>query len=210
MAQEAVVPLATAPVASDPPVVGDTPAPTAASTAAPPVASPIAPPIAPTAAPIDAAPKDAAPKKKECKPGFGCVTDRPIPRFVTLKTNEGNARRGPGSEHRIDWTFTKAGMPLKLTAEFDNWRRVEDVDGEGGWMHYSLLSGSRSVLVTQDMTEFLSKPDDLGEVNFRAELGVVGRLLECSVDWCRVSIDRTRGWVRKGALWGVTLDEVVE
>ncbi len=156
------------------------------------------------------APMDAAPKRKECKSGIGCVTDRPIPRFVTLKTNEGNARRGPGSEHRIDWVFTKAGMPLKLTAEFDNWRRVEDVYGEGGWMHYSLLSGWRSALVTQDMTEFLSKPEDLGEVKFRAELGVMGRLLECSVDWCRVSIDGNRGWVRKGALWGVTLDEVVE
>jgi len=150
-----------------------------------------------------------AAKKKVCKPGIGCVTDRPLPRFVTLKTNAGNARRGPGSEHRIDWVFRRAGMPLKLTAEFDNWRRVEDIDGEGGWMHYTLLSGSRSVLVAQNMTEFLTKPDDLAEVAFRAEVGVVGRLLRCGIDWCRVAVEGQRGWVRKGALWGVGPDELV-
>ncbi len=152
-----------------------------------------------------------SPKKKECQPGIGCVTDRPLPRYVTLKTNEGNARRGPGPEHRIDWVFTRAGMPLKLTAEFDNWRRVEDAEGEGGWMHYALLSGSsRSVLVTQDLTEFLAKPDDLAEVVFQAERDVIGRILECSPDWCRVLIGGERGWVRKGALWGVDPQETVE
>ena len=149
-------------------------------------------------------------KKKECKPGIGCVTDRPLPRYVTLKTNEGNARRGPGPEHRIDWVFTRAGMPLKLTAEFDNWRRVEDADGEGGWMHYTLLSGTRSALVAQDLTEFLAKPDDLAEVVYQSESGVIGRLLECSIDWCRVSVEGQRGWVRKGALWGVDPQELVE
>ncbi|MGL6209210.1 MAG: SH3 domain-containing protein [Paracoccaceae bacterium] len=151
-----------------------------------------------------------ATKKKECKPGIGCVTDRPLPRYVTLKTSEGNARRGPGPEHRIDWEFKRAGMPLKLTAEHDNWRRVEDAEGEGGWMHYSLLSGTRTVLVMQNLTEFLADPDDLAEVTFQAEQGVIGRLLECNADWCRVSIEGQRGWVRKGALWGVDATEVIE
>lgn len=151
-----------------------------------------------------------AAKKKDCTPGIGCVTDRPLPRYVTLKTNEGNARRGPGTEHRIDWVFTRAGMPLKLTAEFDNWRRVEDADGEGGWMHYTLLSGTRSVLVAQDLTEFLARADDLAEVVFQSERGVIGRLLECSIDWCRVTVEGQRGWVRKGALWGVDPLEAFE
>ena len=155
--------------------------------------------------------QEVQPKKKLCQPGIGCVTDLPLPRYVTLKTNEGNARRGPGPEHRIDWVFKRAGMPLKLTAEFDNWRRVEDADGEGGWMHYALLSGSkRSVLVVQALTEFLSRPDDLAEVEFQAEKDVVGRVLECSVDWCRIAIEGERGWVRKGALWGIEPAEVIE
>jgi SH3-like domain-containing protein len=169
-----------------------------------------------TAAPESGAPETDAPVKsdkppeKQCQPDVGCVTNLPLPRFVSLKGSEGNARRGPGLTHRIDWVFTRAGMPLRITAEYENWRRVEDAEGAGGWVHYSLLSGVRSVLVTLDMAELRDTPDATSPVVAQAELGVVGRLLECNPDWCRVSLDGTRGWVLKTALWGVKADELVE
>jgi SH3-like domain-containing protein len=152
----------------------------------------------------------AAPADKACKPDVGCVTNLPLPRFVSLKGNEGNARRGPGLTHRIDWVFTRAGMPLIITAEYENWRRVEDQDGAGGWVHYSLLSGVRSALVTLDMAEFHDAPDGEAAVTVQAELGVVGRILECQPDWCRLTIGGEKGWVRKTALWGVQPDETIE
>lgn len=136
-------------------------------------------------------------------PTRGPVTGLPLPRYVSLKTSEGNARRGPGLTHRIDWVFTRPGMPLRVTAEHENWRRVEDAEGAGGWVHYSLLSGVRSVLVTEDLTELLAKPDLRASVVARAEMRVVARLLECDGAWCRIARDGTRGWVRKSALWGV-------
>lgn len=150
------------------------------------------------------------PPEKQCQPDVGCVTNLPLPRFVSLKGSEGNARRGPGLTHRIDWVFTRAGMPLKITAEFENWRRVEDFEGAGGWVHYSLLSGVRTVLVILDMAELRDAPDDGSTVVAQAELGVIGRVLECNPAWCRVSLDGTRGWIRKTAVWGVKEDEVVE
>ncbi|NGM47374.1 SH3 domain-containing protein [Rhodobacter sp. SGA-6-6] len=160
--------------------------------------------------PGDAAAQPAAKKEKDCKPGFGCVTNLPLPRFVSLKGDEGNARRGPGLTHRIDWVFTRPGMPLKITAEFDNWRRVEDQDGAGGWVHYALLSGVRSVVVTLDMAELRSSPDPAAPVVAQAELGVIGRVLECLPDWCRIQSGGERGWVAKTALWGVLPGEVIE
>lgn len=143
-------------------------------------------------------------------PNIGAVTQLPLPRYVSLKTNEGNARRGPGLTHRIDWVFTRAGMPLKVTAEYENWRRVEDADGAGGWVHYSLLSSSRTALVSQDMAEFMSKPEAGSTVVFQAEFGVIGRLLECSLDWCRLSVEGEKGWARKSAIWGVEPEEIIE
>jgi SH3-like domain-containing protein len=150
------------------------------------------------------------PPEKQCQPDVGCVTNLPLPRFVSLKGSEGNARRGPGLTHRIDWVFTRAGMPLRITAEFENWRRVEDSEGAGGWVHYSLLSGVRTVLITLDMAELRDAPDADSTVIAQAELGVVGRVLECNPDWCRVSLDGTRGWLQKSALWGVKADEIIE
>ena len=134
----------------------------------------------------------------------------PLPRYVSLKGSEGNARRGPGLTHRIDWVFTTPGMPLRITAEYEHWRRVEDSEGMGGWVHYSLLSGVRSVLVTRDMAEFRALPDATAAPLFQAELGVIGRLLECSPDWCRISAGGEKGWIEKSALWGVDPGEFVE
>jgi SH3-like domain-containing protein len=166
----------------------------------------LAPALAPVSTEVAAQP-DAAPAQD---PNRGAVTNLPLPRYVTLKSNEGNARRGPGLTHRIDWVFTRAGMPLRVTAEFEHWRRIEDQDGEGGWVHYSLLSGARSALVTAEMADFRDTPDDAARVAFRAESGVVGRLLECTANWCRMSVNGDRAWVRKTQIWGVDPEEIIE
>lgn len=162
------------------------------------------PPVANPARPV-AGPPAPAPDTSR-----GAVTSLPLPRFVSLKTNEGNARRGPGLTHRIDWVFTRAGMPLRITAEYENWRRIEDAEGAGGWVHYSMLSGARAVLVTVNLVDALEDPVEGALVNFQAEAGVVGRVQECNADWCRIGVDGHRGWVRKTALWGVNAGEVVE
>ena len=140
-------------------------------------------------------------------PGRGPVTNLPLPRFVTLKGSEGNARRGPSLSHRIDWVFKLPGMPLKITAEFGHWRRVEDRDGAGGWVHYSLLSGVRNVIIQQDMTELHSRPDTGANVVAVAEAGAIMRLGTCKLDWCEVEQDGVDGWAEKAVLWGVFPDE---
>ena len=144
------------------------------------------------------------------EPARGAVTNLPLPRFVSLKKGDVNVRRGPGLTHRIDWVFKRAGMPLRITAEYEHWRRVEDATGEGGWVQYAMLSGARSVLVATDMAEFRGRANGASEVAFQAERGVIGRLLECAPDWCEVAVDGNKGWVMKTDLWGVEADELVE
>nr|WP_261384524.1 SH3 domain-containing protein [Vannielia litorea] len=140
----------------------------------------------------------------------GPVTNLPLPRFVSLKADEGNVRRGPSLSHRVDWVFTRRNMPLEVTAEYGHWRRVRDREGAGGWVHYSLLSGVRTALVEEDMVALRMKPDDEAPVNARAEAGVVARVSECNLDWCWVIAGGERGWVRKAALWGVKREEILE
>lgn len=152
-----------------------------------------------------------APAARTQEPGGttrGAVTNLPVPRYVSLKGSEGNARRGPSLSHRIDWVFRHAGMPLRVVAEFGHWRRVEDKDGAGGWIHYALLSGVRTALVTQDMVELRSRPHPDADIVARAEMGAIVRLGECNPDWCRISGAGQRGWVPKTAIWGVDPDEV--
>lgn len=138
----------------------------------------------------------------------GPVTNLPLPRFVSMKASEGNVRRGPSLTHRIDWVFKRRDMPLQITAEYGHWRRVQDRDGAGGWVHYALLSGVRTVLIEADMTPIYSRPDRQSPIAAAFELGVVARLGSCGAAWCRISSGGYRGWVEKDAIWGVFPDEI--
>lgn len=133
----------------------------------------------------------------------GPVTNLPIPRFVSLKVNEANVRRGPSLSHRIDWVFRRKGMPLQVVGEFGHWRRVQDRDGVGGWVHYSLLSGVRTALIESDLTPLHAREDPNSQVNAYLEAGVIARIEECDPEWCRLRADGYRGWVPRTAFWGV-------
>ncbi|WP_116599522.1 SH3 domain-containing protein [Primorskyibacter marinus] len=138
----------------------------------------------------------------------GPVTNLPVPRFVSMKASEGNVRRGPSLTHRIDWVFKRRDMPLEITAEYGHWRRVRDRDGAGGWVHYSLLSGVRTVLVEREMLDLRIRPDDDAQVAARLEMGVIARLNECTLKWCQLSAGGYNGWAPKADLWGVKPDEL--
>ena len=115
------------------------------------------------AAPHEAAAQDAQ--------EVGAVTGFPIPRYVSIKASEANARRGPSRSHRIDWVFQRRNMPVQIVAEHGHWRRIVDRDGAGGWMHYSLLSGVRTAIIETDMLELRQRPDPAAPVVAQAELG---------------------------------------
>jgi len=50
----------------------------------------------------------------------------PIPRFVSLRSNEVNLRTGPGLTYPIDWIYKRDGMPVEVIQEFDTWRKIRD------------------------------------------------------------------------------------
>ncbi|MEL6377488.1 MAG: SH3 domain-containing protein, partial [Pseudomonadota bacterium] len=104
----------------------------------------------------------------------------------------------------------RCGEALEITAEHGHWRRVRDRDGAGGWIHYSLLSGTRTALVENDLITIYAQPDKGTLQVAQLELGVVARLDKCDLDWCRISAGGYRGWTKKRFLWGVKPDEVID
>ena len=140
----------------------------------------------------------------------GPVTNLPIPRFVSLKASEGNVRRGPSLTHRVDWILKLRNMPLQVVAEHGHWRKVLDFEGAGGWIHYSLLSGTRTILVQQDSVDILKHPVPKTLINAKLERNVLAWVTACELQWCEISADGYKGWAPKAALWGVSGDEVFE
>lgn len=139
----------------------------------------------------------------------GGVTDLPLPRFVSLRADEVNLRSGPGTRYPIEWVYIRRGLPVEITAEYDNWRRIREFDGTTGWVHRSLLSGHRTVLVAGDIRTLFAEPDAASRPLLRAEPGVQGTLLSCSGTWCRVAIGDVRAFIPRTHIWGVYADEQI-
>lgn len=139
----------------------------------------------------------------------------PLPRFVSLKSDRVNLRKGPSTEHPVAWEFRRAGLPVEIIAEFENWRQVRDSEGAEGWVFHSLLSGRRTALVAPwekgTVTVPLYERRSTGsDIVAHLEVGVLGSVLRCDGEWCEFSVDGYSGWVRQDRLWGVYRGETVE
>ncbi|MEQ8369368.1 MAG: SH3 domain-containing protein [Alphaproteobacteria bacterium] len=136
-------------------------------------------------------------------PAIGSVTGLALPRYVSLRGAEANLRTGPGLRYPIDWVYQRAGMPLLVVAEFEQWRRVRDRHGDEGWLHRALLSVRRTAIVVADEPVALRRAAsaDAAVVAWLAG-GVIAALGECADGWCRLSVAGHDGWVRRAALWG--------
>jgi SH3-like domain-containing protein len=121
----------------------------------------------------------------------GTVSGLPVPRFVSLKADKVNLRAGPTRDNDVTWVFTRAGLPVEITAESENWRKIRDSEGTEGWVYHSLLSSRRTVLVApwskKDETfPLYDSGDRNAQVTARLQPSVLGSVKSCDKQWCRI------------------------
>lgn len=138
----------------------------------------------------------------------------PVPRYVSLKSDNVNVRAGPTKDNDVSWIFTRAGLPVEITAEYENWRRIRDSEGSEGWVYHSLLSGRRTAVVTMkqkdDLAPIHARADISSDVAARLQAGVVTQVKRCLSGWCRVFGAGFDGWIEQQRLWGVYADEKLD
>jgi SH3-like domain-containing protein len=138
----------------------------------------------------------------------------PVPRYVSLKSDHVNVRAGPTKDNDVAWVYTRSGLPVEITQEFENWRRVRDSEGAEGWVYHSLLSGRRTAVITMknkdDLASLYEQADAASAVSARLQAGVVAQVRHCASGWCHVTGSGFDGWIEQQRLWGVYADEKVE
>lgn len=144
----------------------------------------------------------------------GAVSGLPVPRYVSLKSDHVNVRGGPTKDNDVSWVYTRAGLPVEITAEFENWRRVRDSEGAEGWVYHSLLSGRRTAVVTlkskDDLAPLYDRADPTSPVAAKLQAGVVASVKRCASGWCRIAGEGFDGWIEQQRLWGVYADEKID
>jgi SH3-like domain-containing protein len=139
-----------------------------------------------------------------------------VPRFVSLKSDKVNVRGGPTKENDVAWIYTRAGLPVEITAEYENWRRIRDWEGAEGWVWHSMLSGRRTGLVQPNAKaadEYIpihASADGDSGVTARLQRGVLGKVKQCTGKWCRIVGEGFDGWVEQERLWGVYPHEKID
>jgi SH3-like domain-containing protein len=134
----------------------------------------------------------------------------PIPRYVSLRSDEVNIRTGPGVQYPIEWVFTRRSMPVEVVEQFEHWRKIRDIEGTTGWVHQSMLSGKRFAIVTGEVRSLRRKPEQEAAEAARLEPGVIGQILECEGRFCRIEAGGIKGWLARSEFWGVYPNETVK
>ena len=134
--------------------------------------------------------------------------EQSVPRFAIVKSNQVNARSGPGTTYPIEWVFVSKGEPIKIIAEFEQWRKVEDVEGKGGWIHSSVLSPKRSVVIIgNNVQKLLAQDDPKSRIIAKIEPGLRCVLDKCRKHWCKIKCDGYKGWIEAPSIWGILKSE---
>jgi SH3-like domain-containing protein len=138
----------------------------------------------------------------------------PVPRYVSLKSDRVNVRIGPTKDNDVAWIYTRSGLPVEITAEYENWRRVRDSEGAEGWVYHSLLSGRRTAVVTMkhkdELATLYDSADLASAIAARLQAGVLAQVKHCGSGWCHISGNGFDGWIEQQRLWGVYADEKID
>ena len=139
-------------------------------------------------------------------------TGKPLPRFVSLRAIVVNLRTGPGVRYPVDWVYERKYLPLEVIAEFENWRKVRDVQGTQGWIHQSMLSSRRMFIIISKMQTLRNKAGTKSMAVAKLATNVIGELKRCpgSSGWCEVSAGGHKGWLRRVDFWGVYAQETIK
>ena len=146
-----------------------------------------------------------------CNAEIGKETGLEIPRYVSLKSNDANIRVGPSKNYPIEIKYIKKNYPLKVLEEYEEWRKVEDFQKNFGWIHKSLITGTRAGIVLSNDNQNIKLLNTLnGNVIGEIGKGNIVFLEKCKIDWCLVSLGDFEGWIDKNYIWGVKKKEIIK
>ncbi len=136
-----------------------------------------------------------------------------LPRMVSIRADNINARSGPGTKYPIEWVYKQRGAPLEIINEYELWRQVRDWEGSTSWIHKTRLTGRRFIkVITPGESNIYAKDEYDAKVIAKVEDGVIGEIKKCpkGSEFCLIKFDTIEGWIAKKNVFGVYENEVIK
>jgi len=132
------------------------------------------------------------------------------PYFGSIKWNKAFVRSGPGKQYPIKWEFHKKNLPVEVLRKYEDWLKIKYLDDDQGWIKKTQFSASRYVMVHGPAQLMREKPNDSSKALLIINKNVIGKVLLCNSEWCKISISEKSGWIIKKYLWGVYPEEILD
>ena len=124
-------------------------------------------------------------------------------KFISLKKNKTNVRYGPGIDYPIKYIYRKINLPVKQIDKKENWRRVIFLDNNSGWIHWSQLKPSNSIITIEE-TILFKKPSNFSKPFAKLDKWRLLVVRKCENDWCNITTGDYTGWIKVKNVWGST------
>ena len=122
-------------------------------------------------------------------------------KFLSLKYSKVNVRYGPGLDYPIKYTYKKINLPVKVIDKKENFRRIIDLKKNSGWIHWTQLKKSKSLITLKDKILF-KKPSLFSKPILRLQKGRLLIIKKCKKEWCKVESENYLGWIKTNDVWG--------
>lgn len=127
----------------------------------------------------------------------------PVPRWVSLKFDEVNARSGPGDDYDVVWVYRARRLPVQVVEETRDWRKICDPDGGAAWVRRGALDGRRTLYrATATVLPLRTRPKPDAPVAAELRARSIVDFDKADGDWRRVRIEGVSGWAQASQLWG--------
>ena len=123
--------------------------------------------------------------------------------FLTLRNDKVNLRQGPSFEYPIKLFYKKKFLPVLVKDKFENFRKIRDHENNTGWIHISQLSKKKAAITINEEQLVFSKPSIYSKPTVILKKGRLCKISKCKGEWCKVRVDKFKGWVKKNSLWGL-------
>ncbi|MEW6518628.1 MAG: SH3 domain-containing protein [Thermodesulfobacteriota bacterium] len=121
--------------------------------------------------------------------------------YASVSKDGVNIRSGPDNNAEIYWEVFK-DFPLKVLQRKNDWAKVEDFEGDTGWIYAPLLNNKKTVIIKVKKANIRVGPGENYEIAASALYGVVFNPGKTDGDWVQIShADGTTGWINKSLIW---------
>ena len=122
--------------------------------------------------------------------------------FLTLRYDKVNLRQGPSREYPVKIFYKKKFLPVLIQDQSDNFRKIRDHENNSGWIHISQLSKKKGAIVIDDELIMFNNPTIYSKPKVVLNKGRLCLITKCKTEWCKIKVNKYKGWVKKDSLWG--------